>query len=303
MRSSSTDEDGADFSFAGQFESYLYVTKNRLEERIKQVWISSFSERVFQYRQNNGLPPVFGLAVLIQQMINSEVAGVAFGINPANGDRNAKVISAVYGLGEGLVSGDLDSDNFIVKEDEIIDQIAAKEHCFVLNEGPEGGTKKEEVEENKRHLSTLTKSQILEIAAVLDKASAEFGKPQDMEFAVNTGQVFWLQSRPVTNLHKITDPSGDYILWDNSNIGTSQGVIASTYWTGDDGKMLVADDFEANALWTIYKIHSKAGGQCGASIRATKYGISIYTDNNNKPGTEIFTDKELLDPDYTDAAR
>lgn len=218
VRSSSTDEDGADFSFAGQFESYLYVTKNLLEEKIKQVWISSFSERVFQYRQNNGLPPVFGLAVLVQQMVNSEVAGVAFGINPANGDRNAKVISAVYGLGEGLVSGDLDSDNFTVKEGEIIEQIAAKEHRFVLNEGSEGGTKKEVVEENKKLLSTLTKSQILEIAAVLDKAKAEFGKPQDMEFAVNSGQIFWLQSRPVTNLHKITDPSGDYILWDNSNI-------------------------------------------------------------------------------------
>lgn len=84
------------------------------------------------------------------------------------------------------------------------------------------------------------------------------------------------------------------ILWDNSNIGSSQGVIASTYWTGDDGKMIVADDFEANELWTIFKIHTKAGGQCGVSIPATKYGISIYTDDNNRPGNEIFTDKELL---------
>ena len=132
VRSSSTDEDGAEFSFAGQFESYLYVTKNLLEEKIKQVWISSFSERVFQYRQNNGLPPVFGLAVLVQQMVNSEVAGVAFGINPATGDRKAKVISAVYGLGEGLVSGELDSDNYVVKQAEIIEQLANKEHCFVL---------------------------------------------------------------------------------------------------------------------------------------------------------------------------
>lgn len=84
------------------------------------------------------------------------------------------------------------------------------------------------------------------------------------------------------------------MLWDNSNIGSIQGVIASTYWTGNDGKMIVADDFEANEVWTIFKIHTKAGGQCGASIPATKYGISIYTDDNNKPGTEIFTNKELL---------
>ena len=84
------------------------------------------------------------------------------------------------------------------------------------------------------------------------------------------------------------------ILWDNSNIGSIQGVIASTYWTGDDGKMIVADDFEANEPWTIFKIHTKAGGQCGASIPATKYGISIYTDDNDRPGNEIFTDKELL---------
>lgn len=85
------------------------------------------------------------------------------------------------------------------------------------------------------------------------------------------------------------------ILWDNTNIGTSTGVLMSTYWTGDDGKILSADDFTADDIWVITAIHTKAGGQCGASIPATKYGISIYTDNNGIAGTEIFSDKNLSD--------
>jgi rifampicin phosphotransferase len=78
VRSSAIDEDGNDFSFAGQFESYLFVTAEKLEESIKKVWCSAFSERVYLYRKNNKLEQKFGIAVIIQEMINSEVAGVAY---------------------------------------------------------------------------------------------------------------------------------------------------------------------------------------------------------------------------------
>ncbi|MFM9986021.1 MAG: PEP/pyruvate-binding domain-containing protein, partial [Flavobacteriales bacterium] len=119
VRSSAVDEDGGQFSFAGQFESYLFVAESEIAERIKDVWKSAFSERVIAYRKQNGIPIIQPIAVVIQAMIESESAGVGFGINPTSGSRSEKIISSVWGLGEGLVSGELDADTFIVKGDQI----------------------------------------------------------------------------------------------------------------------------------------------------------------------------------------
>src|SRR3989344_3252063 len=101
VRSSVADEDGSEFSFAGQFSSYLYVTKNELADKIKEVWLSAFSERVLEYRKKNGLSLNKGIAVIIQRMVNADTSGVGFGLNPVSGNRKQKLISAVYGLGEG----------------------------------------------------------------------------------------------------------------------------------------------------------------------------------------------------------
>ncbi|HEY6161462.1 MAG TPA: PEP/pyruvate-binding domain-containing protein [Bacteroidia bacterium] len=218
VRSSAIDEDGNDFSFAGQFESYLYVTKDDLAEHIKKVWCSAFSERVFQYRQNNKLQQHFGIAVIVQEMVAAESAGVAFGIDPVTGDRSAKVISAVYGLGEGLVSGELDSDNFILSSTGIQSQLAEKKFRFVMDSELKKGTKKIEVETRKQKLPALTEKQVMEIGRILDVCAKEYGKPQDMEFAAVNGTIYLLQARPITNLQKTADTKGEYIVWDNSNI-------------------------------------------------------------------------------------
>jgi pyruvate,water dikinase len=218
VRSSAIDEDGSDFSFAGQFESYLFITPVILAEHIKKVWCSGFSERVFQYKTNNGLGASFGIAVIVQEMIPADRAGVAFGIDPATGNRKAKIISAVLGLGEGLVSGELDADNYWMKEGVITKQIASKNQMVVLNDEHLSGTKMVAVKEEEQLLPALSDEQVKEICAVLDIAFKEYGRPQDMEFAYAKGKLYLLQSRPITNLHKIPDAGGNYILWDNSNI-------------------------------------------------------------------------------------
>lgn len=218
VRSSAIDEDGADFSFAGQFESYLFVQREGLEDAIRNVWLSSCSARVQDYRKNNGLPPSLGIAVLIQLMIPAEVAGVAFGINPTNGNRNEKVVSSVFGLGEGLVSGELDADTYILSKEKIEKKIAVKSHAIRWDEERLNGTKIYPLAENQANLSSLTDAQLREVEAVLDKCFQEFGKPQDIEFAFFQNELFLLQARPITNLGKVQNQEGDYILWDNSNI-------------------------------------------------------------------------------------
>jgi phosphohistidine swiveling domain-containing protein len=219
VRSSGIDEDGSDFSFAGQFESLLFINKNTLESAIKTVWKSAFSERVLAYRKKNNLLSTQGIAIVIQEMIDADVAGVGFGINPTNGDRNAKVLSAVYGLGEGLVSGELDADTFIFKNNELIEQqLAHKTHQFIFNKKEKNGLVKVELNKEKADSITLDKANIIELAGILETCQRHFHKPQDIEFAIKDGQIYLLQTRPITSLDKVADPNDLYTLWDNSNI-------------------------------------------------------------------------------------
>lgn len=218
VRSSAADEDSAGFSFAGQFESYLFVAKENLADKIKSVWCSAFSERVIEYRENNNLQPTFGIAVIIQEMIDAEAAGVAFGINPVNGNKKEKWINAVFGLGEGLVSGELNADQFIISNAIITAQLADKTHQIVLDPENNGGVKQIAVAKKKQNLPSLTNAQIIELGIILENLEKEYGMPQDIEFAVKDDEMFILQTRPVTTLPKINDQTGAYIVWDNSNI-------------------------------------------------------------------------------------
>lgn len=218
VRSSAIDEDGAAFSFAGQFESHLYVSRAELAEKIKSVWCSAFSERVLLYRKTNHLDNNFGLAVIVQEMIDSEVAGVAFGMNPVNGNKEEKVISAVYGLGEGLVSGLLDSDNFILKNGEVIAQLAEKKQQVLFDQHSGNGTLLKDVEKELQLKPTLTDQQVVEIGKLLDLLNTALLHPQDIEFAYKNNTLYLLQTRPVTTTTTRNTPNGEYILWDNSNI-------------------------------------------------------------------------------------
>lgn len=217
VRSSAVDEDGSEFSFAGQFESHLFVPAVQLEGKIREVWLSSGSKRVAEYRKHHGLEMKTGIAVIVQQMIDADTAGVAFGINPISGNRREKLISSVYGLGEGLVSGELDADNFILSAQELHSEITLKTHRFVLDK-EQFGTKQEEVEADIQERPSLELEQIHAVDRLLEACARHFRKPQDIEFAFQNGELFILQARPITNLHKIPDISADYILWDNSNI-------------------------------------------------------------------------------------
>jgi len=215
VRSSGIDEDGKDYSFAGQYETYLYVRPDELMLRIKDVWKSSFSERALKYRSEHGLKVQPGIAVIIQEMIDAEISGVAFGIDPITADPDCKVISSVYGLGEGLVSGELDADTFMIKDGLVESKLVRKTHRLI-RDLENSGTKKVNVSDDKIGLSSLEERHIKEIAGLLDRLESEFGGPQDIEFALTNGVLYLLQTRPVTAISR--KERGEYIVWDNSNI-------------------------------------------------------------------------------------
>lgn len=194
VRSSAMGEDGATFSFAGQFVSYLSVLPNELAARIEDVRQSAFSDRVTTYRKHHGLSDAGGVAVIVQEMVDADAAGVAFGANPLTGNRQEKVINAVFGLGDGLVSGEVNADQFVLNGAEI--QFVPADVAQVR--------------------ATLTDAQIYRLGEILDTLEKELGQPQDIEFAVKNNRIFLLQTRPITTLR--AKQTGNYILWDNSNI-------------------------------------------------------------------------------------
>lgn len=217
VRSSALDEDGSSHSFAGQFESFLYVSKAELSEKIKEVWASAQSDRVKAYRKSHGLPETQGMAVIIQEMIDADVAGVGFGINPVTGNRKEKVISAVYGLGEGLVSGELNADTYTIGKQKTEKSIVLK--IQQIRQNPvAAGTVKTDVPEMLREKACLNDTQLQELSDALDILFLKRNQYQDIEFAFKGATLYLLQTRPVTTTQLLADSSGEHIIWDNSNI-------------------------------------------------------------------------------------
>ncbi len=230
VRSSGAQEDGVVHSFAGQFDSYLSVTRERLPGRIADVWRSGFSERVLAYRRENsleGLPQV--PAVLVQQMVDSEVSGVAFSADPVTGRRSVTVVSALHGLGTALVGGDADADTWRVHFDGTLlerDIVAKSLAHRPAPDGPEGFAV-QEITEPAASEPALTDEEVARVADLARRAERHFGRPQDIEWAMRGGEIFLLQSRPITSLTATPDPDGVRNIWDNSNIVESYSGITT----------------------------------------------------------------------------
>lgn len=207
VRSSAVDEDGGAHSFAGQLESYLNVPAAEVPARVADVWHSGFAPRVWEYRRTRGLTgPPTAPAVLVQVMVAADCAGVAFSADPVSARRGVAVVSAVPGLGDALVSGAVDADTFELGR-------SGKN----LLEQPAAG----------RSAPVLMPEQARAVAALARRAEAHFGVPQDIEWAIAGGELFLLQSRPITTLASRPDPDGAFNLWDNSNIAESYGGITT----------------------------------------------------------------------------
>ena len=224
VRSSSIEEDSSNCSFAGQFETYLYVKKENIMEKVKEVWISSFSSHVMKYRKEGKINNEINVpAVIIQEMVNSEKAGVGFSVNPVNGNYDEIVISGTYGLGTSIVDGDENGDLFIYnkKTKEIKKEIRTKKIRQVLD----FENKKIKTEEINIEDEVLNDSEVQELGENIINIEKYYGKPQDMEWAFEKGKLYILQSRPITTLKTANEKTANVIIWDNSNIVESYPEI------------------------------------------------------------------------------
>jgi phosphohistidine swiveling domain-containing protein len=233
VRSSAVEEDGAAHSFAGQLDSFLNVPPERVVERVADVWRSGFSPRTLAYRREHGLAgPPSAPAVLVQRMVAPEVSGVAFSADPVSGRRGVAVVSAVYGLGTALVSGEADADTYTIGRDgqiltrDIADKSLA--HQPDTEHAGEGeGVRSITVAAEQARKPALDDEQAPAVAALARACERHFGSPQDIEWAIEDGRLYLLQSRPITSLATLPDPDGAYALWDNSNIAESYGGVTT----------------------------------------------------------------------------
>ena len=229
VRSSARDEDGTDHSFAGQLDSFLNVHPHDVVAKIGEVWRSGFSERILAYRREHGLTPVPSPpGVLVQRMVTPRAAGVAFGADPVSGRRSVAIVSAVHGLGSALVSGEADADTWHVdRGGAIIERrIVSKARMHVPDGDASAGVRLVDAAADVAECPALTDDEAGAVAALVRRAGAHFGRPQDIEWAI-AGQLYLLQSRPITSLAALPDPDAPLVIWDNSNIVESYSGVTT----------------------------------------------------------------------------
>ncbi|RDE11458.1 MAG: hypothetical protein C4K49_11845 [Candidatus Thorarchaeota archaeon] len=226
IRSSATAEDLPDASFAGQYDTFLHVQgADEVLKYIRECYSSLWSSRAIAYRHKNGIPhEKVRLAVIVQSMVQPRTAGVLFTLNPTSQSRSEMVIESNFGLGESVVSGEVAPDRYIVarrnvKGTETFDvssrEIGAK--SVVVEAGPPSGADrlryvKPSAETSKQ--SSLTDSEVTQLAEVGSSIERLFGLPQDIEWAIDkNGEVTILQSRPVTARTRRPQGNDDGIVW------------------------------------------------------------------------------------------
>ena len=206
IRSSATAEDLPGASFAGQQETYLNIKgAESVVEHVQKCWSSLFTPRAIFYREKKGFKhEKVAIAVVVQRMINADKAGVMFTIHPATGEKDKIVIEAAWGLGEGVVSGSVTPDHYVVDKNtgEIVNkEIALKEIMFVRDKKT-GKTVKKEVPESKKNKRVLNEKEIKELANFGKIIEDHYEFPQDIEWAIEGKDIYILQSRPITVLYK-----------------------------------------------------------------------------------------------------
>ncbi|MEK6928934.1 MAG: phosphoenolpyruvate synthase [Nanoarchaeota archaeon] len=232
VRSSATTEDLAEASFAGQQDSFLNVKGNyELIQKVKECFSSLYTPRAIYYRiKKNFKHEQSKLAVVVQKMIDSEKSGVVFSVNPTRSD-NSIIIEAVWGLGEGIVSGMINPDNYIIDGDlgefKIIESKIAEKKIAIVRDSS-GKNQTVNLSEEKSKMQVLSTYEIKTIAAYSKKLEEHYKKPQDIEFAIANKEIYIVQSRPITTFFsssKIKEVSGKIIL---SGLGASPGVASGT---------------------------------------------------------------------------
>lgn len=204
VRSSATAEDAASFSFAGMFQSFLDISgDDALLDAVLGCWASAFTSRVVYYRARNHLETDPLVAVVVQQMVDSDKSGVVFTADPGTGNRDHIVIEAAWGLGEVVVGGQVAPDRYVVDKTTLatIDTRPGQKNFMLIRDTEMGGVRRVDLTGDPRASEqVLTADEIRTVAELVTRIERHYGAPQDVEFAIERGRLYITQSRPITTL-------------------------------------------------------------------------------------------------------
>src|SRR3989344_5854923 len=316
VRSSATTEDLADASFAGQQETFLNVRgKKALLENVRKCMSSLFTPRAIFYREKKGFAHDKSyLAVVVQKMVASEKSGVMFSQNPTKDDKSI-VIEAVFGLGEGIVSGQIKPDHYVVSPDldefEIMEeQISVKKIAIIKNEKGENETVKLNDQQSRKRV--LDNYQIKRLSQYARELEEHYQKPQDIEFAIDKIGIYIVQSRPITTQFKKSSAvEGDAIL---SGLGASPGVGSGVVKVVHDieelekvkdGDVLVTEMTNPDMVVSMQKaaaiITDEGGITSHAAIVSREMGIPAVVGTGD--ATKKLKDGDEVTADLPEGAR
>lgn len=268
VRSSATAEDLPGMSFAGQQESCLNIRgESALLEAVKRCWASLWTARAIGYRAQRGIPPEgVSLAVVVQELVPAEAAGIVFSANPVSGAQDEILINAAWGLGEAIVGGRVTPDMIVVDRasGRIVQQAIGEKTTMTVP--TETGTRDEPVSAERRREPVLSEAQTAELAAIAVRIDTLFDQPVDIEWARAGERFFILQARPITGLPasrqapEVWNDSllGDY-LWTNGNVGEAMPDVM-TPCTWSLGQVLIAHAMPITEI-DGYRLLGNIGGR------------------------------------------
>ena len=242
VRSSATAEDGAEAAWAGQLDTFLNTTHDTLLQKVQECWASLFTPRAIFYRFEKEMgAQKISVAVVVQKMVNSDAAGIAFSVHPVTEDYNQMIIEAGFGLGEAVVSGQVTPDSYIVTKEpvEIIEEsISEQSQALYRKEG--GGNEWKDLSHEKGSSQVLTKEQIYSLATVLMRIENHYGFPVDTEWAMENDELYIVQSRPITTLSPRSDVSVN-----SGSLNATRDQEKKT----NNLKPFSAEDYRFTGLW------------------------------------------------------
>ncbi|HEY4669075.1 MAG TPA: phosphoenolpyruvate synthase [Tepidiformaceae bacterium] len=315
VRSSATAEDLPEASFAGQQSTFLNVVgADNVVRAVQACWASLFEARAIFYRVEAGYDHLkVGLAVPVQRMVQSQKSGVMFTVEPVTSDPKKITIEAVYGLGEGIVSGEISPDLYIVDKESLgilSKAVTPQTRMITQAEGSdgahEGANAWVEVQEPLASTSKLTDSEIRELARIGRDVEEHYGSHQDIEWAYENGKFYLTQSRPVTTMRDHGDDEGEeesapiILTGQPASPGVGVGKVRVVLDPNDidivrPGDVLVAEmttpDFVPAMKRATAIVTERGGRTCHAAIVSRELGIPCVVGAHG--ATQLEIDREV----------
>jgi len=317
VRSSATAEDLPEASFAGQQATFLNIKgQNKVVKAVRDCWASLFTARAIYYRQKNKFShDKVLISAIVQTMVNSEQSGVMFTVNPATNNPTEIVIEAIYGLGEYVVGGTVSPDLYIVdKNTRKIKAIEVKTKSIGLFRDERGNNRELSIPEHQQKQQVIPDTVIKELARYGTKIELHYGKPQDIEWAIEKGIIYIVQSRVVTTLKQNNKPAENLVAEKGAILLRGEVASAGIY-TGKvkivinpreinkvvEGDILVAHMTTPDWVPAMQKagaiVTDEGGMTCHAAIVSREMGTPCIVGTEH--GTTVLKEGQLITVDAT----